>query len=510
MKITKSIRLNTIANLVGLAYSTLINVTFFPLYLDYLGAEAFGLVGFFTVLQAWTQLLDMGMSPMLSRQTAYFRGQGTDFTKLKKLLRSLELIILFIAIFVISTITINSKWIAYNWLNVATLDLKNITYSISLMGWIVALGLFSSLYRSGIRGMEEQVWLNLANIVLITLKFVGSFLLLLLITREFVDFFVYQLVVAIIELLILGYTFYHFIQPASKVGITFFWNIIKPFLPFAGGIAYTAGIWILLTQTDKLILSKILPLSKYGYFALVTVASGGIIQVSGAISQAILPRMTNLFSRGNEKDLLKLYRASTQYMAIVILPLSGVIALFSHEFIFAWTGNQMASEWAAPILLWFALGNGILSITAFQYYLQFAHGNIKMHIIYNSITACIQIPVIIYTAFHFGAEGVAFVWFLLRTISFIVWTPIVHHKFAAGMHRQWLTNDILPVLSSTSLTLIFFRIADINFNLMNRISIFLTLIAIGIIIIMINLICSTTGRKHISIYLEKRRINSHA
>ena len=31
-----------------------------PLYIKYMGAEAYGLVGFFTMLQAWFGLLDMG------------------------------------------------------------------------------------------------------------------------------------------------------------------------------------------------------------------------------------------------------------------------------------------------------------------------------------------------------------------------------------------------------------------------------------------------------------------
>jgi len=63
----------------------------YPLYLQYLGAEAFGLIGFFTVLQAWMQLFYMGMSPLLSRQAAHSRGLNNGFLELKKRFRSLEL-----------------------------------------------------------------------------------------------------------------------------------------------------------------------------------------------------------------------------------------------------------------------------------------------------------------------------------------------------------------------------------------------------------------------------------
>ena len=84
MKSTKSLKWNASANFIGLCYTTIIGIVILPLYLQYLGAEAFGLVGFFTVLHAWMQLLDMGMSPMLSRQAAQARGGAIDFFELKK------------------------------------------------------------------------------------------------------------------------------------------------------------------------------------------------------------------------------------------------------------------------------------------------------------------------------------------------------------------------------------------------------------------------------------------
>ena len=41
---------NALANFIGLGYATVIGLAILPLYLQYLGAEAFGLVGFFSDL----------------------------------------------------------------------------------------------------------------------------------------------------------------------------------------------------------------------------------------------------------------------------------------------------------------------------------------------------------------------------------------------------------------------------------------------------------------------------
>ena len=64
------IRHNTIANAVGQCYNIAISFIVTPFYLYYLGAEAFGLIGFYTLLQSWMHLLDVGLSPTLGRRIA--------------------------------------------------------------------------------------------------------------------------------------------------------------------------------------------------------------------------------------------------------------------------------------------------------------------------------------------------------------------------------------------------------------------------------------------------------
>jgi len=495
MQHPRSLTWNAAANYIGLGYTTIIGIIVFPLYLQYLGPESFGLVGFFILLQSWAQLLDMGMSPLLSRQAAKARGLGIEFIELKKLLRSLELIFFVISLVVVISISAASEWIAASWLNAVSLSFSDVKACVILMGIIIVLRFFSSLYRSGIQGMENQVWLNVSGVVLATVRFVGVLLVLQFITQDIVSFFVYQLIVSVIELTVLSIMFYHSMPLTEKLGINFFWGTLKPTLPFAGGLAYSVVIWVLLTQLDKMVLSSVLSLSEYGYFALVAVIATGISQVSGPISQAILPRMTYLLSQGNNKDMLILYRRSTQIMVVIVLPLTGMIALFSTELLFAWTGDRAASDWAGPILFWFALGNGILAMNAFQYYLQFAYGKLKIHVIYNTVLAIVQIPLIIYVALEYGALAVAQVWFILRLIAFILWTPIVHHMFVPGLHFPWLLKDIAPAFLLTTLLLMFIQSLNIGFDSMSRLEIFSLLTVIAIMVLIVNIVFSTESRK---------------
>ena len=63
---------------------------FIPLYIKYLGIEAYGLIGIFALLQAWLALLDMGMTPTLSREMARFTGGAHDAQSIRDLLHVSE------------------------------------------------------------------------------------------------------------------------------------------------------------------------------------------------------------------------------------------------------------------------------------------------------------------------------------------------------------------------------------------------------------------------------------
>ena len=87
-----ALKRNLLANYLGQAWAALMGLAFVPLYIKYLGIEAYGLIGLFAVLQAWLSLLDMGMTPTLGREMARFTGGIHSNESIRDLLRSIEII----------------------------------------------------------------------------------------------------------------------------------------------------------------------------------------------------------------------------------------------------------------------------------------------------------------------------------------------------------------------------------------------------------------------------------
>src|ERR1035437_5678483 len=87
-----SLKRNVVANYFGQGWQALMSLAFVPLYIKYLGIEAYGLIGIFALLQAWLALHDMGMKPALGREMARFTGGAHDGQSIRDLLRSVEVI----------------------------------------------------------------------------------------------------------------------------------------------------------------------------------------------------------------------------------------------------------------------------------------------------------------------------------------------------------------------------------------------------------------------------------
>ena len=446
---------NTGLSYAGQAYALLIGILILPFYLGHLGAEAYGLIGFFAVLQAWLQLLDAGLSPSLVRQIAHFRGRpdvAAQRYEPGRLLRSFEIIFLPLAALTVLAIHFSSGWIAHQWLQVQELSTATIVHCISLMGLMIGLKLYATLYKSGLQGLELHAWLNGANILVATLRYFGGLFLVAYVSQDPLDFFLFQAAVALIEMLIFAAKAYA-LMPNPKLLTGFDWAVVRPVLPFAAGMSLTSVLWIILTQLDKVLLSNVLLLKEYGYFSLVALISTGIMTLTNPLVQTLLPRMTMLVAEDRIDEMQALYLNATRFVCSLLFPLAGVIAFHSAELIFAWTGDLEAAQWSRSVLPWYVLGSAIMAATAFQFYLQYAHGQLRLHVWFSLISATVSIPLVIYAALEHGVYGAALAWFGLRMLTFFIWPSMVHKRFAPGLHRQWL-QDLLRITAMTGVGLL--------------------------------------------------------
>ena len=154
--------------------------------------------------------------------------------------------------------------------------------------------------------------------------------------------------------------------------------------------------------------------------------------------------------------MVRLYRKATQIVAVLCIPASLLLAFFPREVLWAWTGDATAASQAAPVLALYALGNGVLALSAMPYLLQFASGKMRLHVIGGALVTMLLIPALIWGTARYGATGAAYAWLVSNLAYLMLWVPVIHRRFMPGQHMQWLASDICiiaapPMLAATML-----------------------------------------------------------
>jgi O-antigen/teichoic acid export membrane protein len=439
---TMSLKRNISANYLSQGYSTVVGIAVLPFYLRSMGAEAYGLIGFFAMLQAWFGLLDLGLTPTIGRETARYRAGAMPAAEYRSLFRVLTLTFVAVAIVGGTTLLLLSGYISHRWLSPKSLPQADVILAIQSMAISAALRWMSGLYRGVIVGSERMVWLSSFNSAVATLRFIAPLGTMAFFGYAPVPFFLHQLLVAVAELAGLAMMARTLLPQSSMLSLAVSLAPIRRVLRFSLTIAFTSSVWIVVTQSDKLLLSGVLPLDEYGYFSLAVLVANGILIVAAPISGPLMPRMAKLYAQQDYEQLLVLYRRATRWVTATAGAVAVTVAVQAEPLLFAWTGDLLIAQKAAAILRLYAIGNGILAVSAFPYYLQYALGNLRYHFIGNALIAATLVPAVFIAASRFGAIGAGSIWLAVNAAYFLLWIGFVHERLIPGLHRIWLTRDV--------------------------------------------------------------------
>ena len=145
---------NIIANVIGKLWSFVSIFLFIPLYVKILGIESYSIIAFYTVLQTFLTLVDVGLAATLNRE---FAKTTTSISYKANLLRTFEYIYILLAGIICCCTFIFARQIASEFLNADTISTDNLTDYIRLMGLIVGCNIFVSLYQGGMAGLQNRL-----------------------------------------------------------------------------------------------------------------------------------------------------------------------------------------------------------------------------------------------------------------------------------------------------------------------------------------------------------------
>ena len=445
-----SLKKNVIANYLGQGWSGLVSIIFVPLYIKYLGIEAYGLIGFFALLQAWLMLLDMGLSPTLSREMARFLAGSYTSQSIRDLVRSAECVFALIAMSIGAGVMLAAPWLATDWLRLQALSTHTATNALIIMGWVIAVRWLAGLYRSAINGLQQQVWLNVISSIFSTLRGLGVVGVLIWVSPTIQAFFLYQGTIYILEALALAIQVRNLLPSAPRPP-HFSWASLHQVWRFAAGMTAITILATMLTQMDKLLLSRLLSLTDFGYYMLASTVASALYLLIMPISNVLRPHLAELVARGETVALAETYHKFSQLLTLMVVPAALVLSFFSDHALLLWTRNITTTTAVAPLVSLLVIGTMINGLMNTPYALQLAYGKTRYAIWANAISVLALVPAIYVGVSHYGAIAAAVIWILLNLGYMTVALPIMHRSLLPNEKWPWYRRDVLtPLLSSIS------------------------------------------------------------
>lgn len=422
-------------------------LAFVPLYVGYLGIESYGLIGLFAVLQTVLGLLDMGMKPALGREMARYTSGAHNEQTIWNLLRSIEVLSVAIATFVVIAFWGGSHWFANDWVQAKALSAQTVSQAFSLMGVVAALQFMDGIYTSCLGGLQRQVIQNVVMTTVATLRGVGAIGILVWISPTIQAFFLWQCACSVLSVLANLMVVYRVLpRPPQPARFTF--ASLLSVWRFAAGMMGITFLVLLLMQVDKILLSRLLTLEAFGYYALAGAVAGSLPLLVGPITAAYYPRFNTFVVNTDEAGLNRAFHNSAQLVSVIVGSTASVLILFAEPVLVLWTGNENLAAQVAPVMSVLTLGTLLNCLMWVPYQMQLAHGWTSLAIWINVVAVTLLVPTILLIVPIYGPIAAAWIWVALNASYCIVGAQFMFRRILTTEKWTWYLQDVISPLAA--------------------------------------------------------------
>jgi O-antigen/teichoic acid export membrane protein len=319
---------------------------------------------------------------------------------------------------------------------------RSVQHAVAIMGGVAALRWPLALYEGGLMGLQRQVLLNSVRIGAAVLGGGGAVIVLMM-SPTIIAYFLWQMVVAALNVAVIAVLLWRSVPHADRRPV-FDSRLLYSNWRFAAGMSGISVSAIVLTQLDKILLSKMLPLEMFGYYTLAGIVSGVVPMLFVApVFNAVYPRFTALVAAGEEREVARLYHSVTQLMAVLAVSVSAVLGFLAFDIVRLWTGSSTTAAATAPIIGFLVIGMALNALMTVPFALEIAHGWTGIGLRINLVLAAALVPALIALTNRFGAVGGASTWALLNAAYMAVGVPLTHRRLLPGEMRAWFFRDII-------------------------------------------------------------------
>lgn len=445
-----TVKKNTISNFIGQALIGLIGFLFIPIYLKYLGVESYGLIGFCTTLAGVFAIFDLGVCATLNRELARLSANEESKRNIPDLLYTLERINWGAAVFIGITIMILADPIARYWINARDLPISTVRQAIYLMGVILLVQWPSNLYINGFNGLQHQTLQNVIAVTMVILRNIGVLGILIWVSPTITAFLSWYIGVYVFQVIISRWVIWRMV-PQRSAAPRFQLYTLRPIWRFALGMSGITIVTMLLTQADRIILSKMISLGQFGYYSIAVAVSGALGMIVNPVFTAVSPRFAQIVAQNNLQFVTDFYHRSCQIVAVCIIPFAVILSLFSSEILMLWTSSAETTAYTHILVSTLVISTALNGLMNIPYALQLAYGWTSLTFWTNVISVLILVPTMIGLVRLWGPVGAALTLVLFNISYILICIQIMHRRLLRGQKWRWYKQDVIQPASGAIL-----------------------------------------------------------
>lgn len=432
---------NIIFNFLGSAWLGILTLAVTPVQVHFLGVEAFGFVGLITILQVLLGSLDLGISATVTKVVSSDHSKQRSASA--NAVNTASTVYWIIAFLIALLLWLNSGKVAVFWLSRTKLDPATVTLGIQIIAVYLGLRWPVAFYTGVISGLQRMDVLNMVKAGVQTLRLVGGVIVLFFVP-DLLAFLVWFAISSAVELVVYAATTYRLL-PTLRIWPRFSLASFRDIWKYSVAMNLIALTALVLSQSDRLAVTKLLSLEALGYYSIAYNASIVISLVQSAINSASFPAFSHSFSSGQHADLLSRYGKASQLMGLVVALPCFALVFFGHEILHLWINVRVADE-AALTMAWLAIGFFFNAVASNAYMASVACGQPNLPLKVNLLALLLYLPVLYWLVNQYGISGAAAAYAGLNAYYIFTLLPLVQAKVMRQGFGVWLRANLLPFL----------------------------------------------------------------
>jgi O-antigen/teichoic acid export membrane protein len=434
--------------------NAVLTIVLMPFYAHYLGVAVVGIISIFAIVQSILTIFEFGFRPVMVRSFAkYFARKDSAFGVLS-LFKTYEILIVIIGILLTFMLVFYTNFFIDNWFSAEGFGLGELKLVFEIMSIVLGMRFVEGAYLGCLVAMRRMILFNTVNLLIMGCKGVGSILLLYVYSGDLFDFFIFQLCISFASLFSVA-TLVHLHIPKARKKPVFSLIYLKRNGDFIWGVLGISSLTICLAHLDKILISKLLGFSDYGYYVMAATLAAGLNIFIQPISQLMFSRLSQSYASGDRPRFIREYHFGSRLIASMIFPLAFVLIALSELIFKIWLGGLDYPKNMPAIFSFLIVGNLIAGLFSMPLQAEISRGRTGLIVRLNIFFVLCYCFGLYYSVPFFGVVSAVIIFCILNLINLCVGVYLVHGEVLSEAWVDWLYYGIfIPFLPSFFIYLI--------------------------------------------------------